>query len=153
MTKRKLNKSKSKTKTKTQLNKSKTKTQKNMKKNGERKLVDEWKGKMIGENTHIQIFTIPNNKRKPIIKIKSKSFEKTVDGPLLSLRFLPPTYDFKGKTVYRLSLYYRKYGSHQGGPIVAYREHITLFSKYEKQINKIGKMLSKYTTDIKYSKS
>ena len=146
------------TKTKRKLNKSKskTKTQKNMKKNGERKLVDEWKGKMLDGNTHIQIFTIPNSKRKPIIKIKSKSLEKTVDGPLLSLRFLPPTTehcDFKGKTIYRLSLYYRKYGSHQDGPTVAYREHIALFSKNEKQINKIGKMLSKYTTDIKYSKS
>ena len=149
-TKRKLHK----TKTKRKLHKTKTQA-KTQKKIGDKKLVNEWKGKLLGKNTRIQIFNIPNSKRKHIIKITPTSIFKTVDGPLLSLRFLPPTkdhYEFKGKTIYRLSLYYGARGSHQGGPEVGYKEHHVIFSENEDQINKIGKILSKYTTDIKYKK-
>tara|TARA_Y100000816_G_scaffold290287_1_gene278603 strand:- start:210 stop:653 length:444 start_codon:yes stop_codon:yes gene_type:complete len=145
------------TKTKRKLQKTKTQTQTQTQKNKirEKKLVNEWKGKLLGKNTHIQIFTISNTKRKPIIKITAKDMFKTVDGPLLTLQFLPPTkelFNFKGKTIYRLSLYYGAKGSHQGGPMVGYREHRVLFSENEKQINKIGEILSKYTKDIRNKK-
>ena len=126
----------------------------------ERKLVDEWKGKLLGNNTRIQIFKIPNSKRKPIIKISGKEIFKNVDGSLLAVRFLPPLQpgdshafkNLKGKVIYRISLYYGARGTHQGGPMVGFREHFVLFSDNKKQIDKIGEMLSKYTTDIKHKK-
>ena len=129
-------------------------TQKN--KIQEKKLINEWKGKLLGENTHIQIFRIPNNnKRKYIIKITTKDNFKNIEGSLLALRILPPStsiFNFKGKTIYRLSLYYGARGSYQGGPKVSFKGHKVLFSENEKEINKIKEMLSKYTKDIKIQK-
>lgn len=80
---------------------------------------------------------------------------KNVDGAFLGLRFLPPIKRpsfFGEKTIYRLSLYYQARGSYQDGPMVGFRDYLTLSSEDETQIKEIGKMLSKYTKDIMHKK-
>ena len=131
----------------------KSKTQKVLR--GEKKLVDEWKGTLLGEAITIQIFTQPNSKRKPIIKINAKNTFKNIEGPFISLTFIPHTKehpDFTGKIIYRLLFHYRSKGSYQDGPKVAFIDQYVLFSDSEEKINEIGKMLSKHTKDIKYKK-
>ena len=129
--------------------------------NQNRKLVGTWNGTLLNNNkVNIKIFTVPGDKRKPIISITGKpgisdDNRVTTEGPLLGLYLLPPSDllgNFGGEMVYRLRIDYGVRGSYQG-MATSFHGRKILFSKKEKQINEISDFLSKYTKNVKRKKS
>jgi len=107
---------------------------------------------MKKSNIKIQIISVPKQKNK-IVMTSQGSF-KNINGSLLGIKKLIHDekslgWDLKPTKMYGLSIRYQNRGSHQGGPMHNFKDIIALFSKDEKQIDKLLKFLEKHITKKK----
>ena len=94
-------------------------------------------------NIKIQIISVPKQKNK-IVMTGQES--KNINGSLLSVKKLMPN-DYVN--MYRVIISFQNRGSHQGGPMHNFKDNIALFSKDEKQIDKLLQFLEKHITKKK----
>jgi hypothetical protein len=101
---------------------------------------------LLVEDYNIKIYTFSDKRRKP--KIIINSLNKTIDGSLLGFKLLDPSdklFGNEGQIIYRITILFRNKGFHQDGPIVYYNDKIILYSKNKENIDKIQKIIFKYT--------
>jgi hypothetical protein len=99
---------------------------------------------MKKSNIKIQIISVPKQKNK-IVMTGQGSF-KNINGSLLSVKKLFPN---DRVNMYGTNIAYQSRGSYQGGPMYNFKNHIALFSKDEKHIDKLLKFLEKHITKKK----
>jgi len=99
---------------------------------------------MKKSNIKIQIISVPKQKNK-IVMTGQGSF-KNINGSLLSVKKLFPN---DHVNMYGANIAYQSRGSYQGGPMYNFKNHIALFSKDEKHIDKLLKFLEKHITKKK----
>ncbi len=116
-----------------------------------KKLVDEWKGKLFNYKVKIQIHVIPRSNRRPIITCETTAPSRSFSGPFYGIRELAPIEKkellkhFKtNKKVYRVGVIYTTKGGYQGSKPTAYKTNSYIFSLKEKDVKDITKMLLKY---------
>lgn len=95
-------------------------------------------------NIKIQIISVPKQKNK--IVMTGHDPLKNINGSLLSVKKLFPTDHLN---MYGVFIGYQSRGSYQGGPMYNFKNHIALFSKDEKHIDKLLKFLEKHITKKK----
>jgi len=100
----------------------------------------------------IQIISVPKQKNK--IVMTGHGSLKNINGSLLSVKKLIHDekslgWKLRPTKMYGLSIRYQNRGSHQGGPMHNFKDVIALFSKDEKQIDKLLKFLEKHITKKK----
>ena len=103
-------------------------------------------------NIKIQIISVPKQKNK--IVMTGHGSLKNINGSLLGMKKLIHDekslgWDLKPTKMYGVSIAYQSRGSHQGGPMHNFKNHIALFSKDEKHIDKLLKFLEKHITKKK----
>ena len=105
----------------------------------------------------IQIISVPKQKNKIVMTGQPTlipGFSKDINGSLLSVKKLIHDekslgWDLKPTKMYGLSISFQNRGSHQGGPMHNFKDQIALFSKDEKQIDKLLKFVEKHITKKK----
>ena len=107
---------------------------------------------MKKSNIKIQIISVPKQKNK--IVMTGQGSLKNINGSLLSVKKLIHDekslgWDLKPTKMYGASIAYQSRGSYQGGPMHNFKNHIALFSKDEKHIDKLLKFLEKHITKKK----
>lgn len=108
-------------------------------------------------NIKIQIISVPKQKNKIVMTGQPtliQGFPKNINGSLLSVKKLIHDekslgWKLRPTKMYGLSIRYQNRGSHQGGPMHNFKDVIALFSKDEKQIDKLLKFLEKHITKKK----
>ena len=100
-------------------------------------------------NIKIQIISVPKQKNKIVMTGQPTlipGYPKDINGSLLSVKKLMPN-DYVN--MYRVIISFQNRGSHQGGTMHNFKDNIALFSKDEKQIDKLLKFLEKHITKKK----
>jgi hypothetical protein len=118
---------------------------------------DQWKGIVDrygkSKKVHIEILKPKQKNYYIYIPCDKKDQGRCVFGPLISIqKGLVDTEYKKGvgevpikHPRYRVCVNWSARGSHQGGPVHSYKEHMCMFSKNEKVIDSLVSFLSKYS--------
>lgn len=101
---------------------------------------------MKQSNIKIQIISVPKQKNKIVMTGQGT---KNVNGSLLSVKKLTIQKSLKNTNMYGVSIAFQNRGSYQGSPMHNFKDNIALFSKDEKQIDKLLQFLEKHITKKK----